>query len=55
MKNKSFIIGLFVMTAAVVCTNAYAAESCALSSFFGGVGGVLYNALPWNWGSWMGK
>ena len=55
MKDKSLIVGAFVAVAMAICVNAYAAETCAFSDFFAGVGGFMYNTLPWNWGNWMGK
>lgn len=57
MKNKSSIVAIFSLLTILVCANAYAqcALTDAVGGFFAGVGGALYNALPWNWGSWMGK
>ena len=59
MKNKTSIVTTLSVLAILACANAYAAGDCALTNavgdFFAGVGGALYNALPWNWGSWMGK
>lgn len=58
MKNKTSIVLALSVLALLSSVNAYA-EGCALTNavgdFFAGVGGVLYNALPWNWGGWMGK
>jgi hypothetical protein len=40
------------------CVTAYAATGAEVSAwdgFWNSVGGFLYNALPWNWGNWVGK
>lgn len=57
MRKKALMVGLVLAVATVWCMNAYAAEgqATAWDSFWGGVGGFIYNALPWNWGNWMGK
>ena len=53
MRKK--ILGVLVLVAALSCGNAYAANPGeALKGFVGGVGGFVYNALPWNWGDWNG-
>ena len=54
--RKTLIVGSVLILAAVWCVNAYAeGTGCPINGFFGSVGGFLYNALPWNWGNWMGK
>ena len=57
MNKRTLIVGIFVLVAMTCCMDAYAADggSSAWGDFWNGVGGFLYNALPWNWGSWMGK
>ena len=57
MRNKTLLVGLFVVLALVWTMNAYAmgGENCALSGACRSIGGFLYNALPWNWGNWFGK
>lgn len=53
------LVGVVLVLAAAFCVNAYAADAgsgtSAWTSFWNGVGGFFYNALPWNWGHWMGK
>jgi hypothetical protein len=55
--KKTSIIGLLVVMAAIVCVNAYAADGdvTAWQGFWNSVGGFVHNAMPWNWGGWMGK
>ena len=57
MKNKLVVTALLSVMAIIVCSTAYAmgGENCPVHSFFGAIGGFLYNALPWNWGNWMGQ
>ena len=58
MRKRTLIVGFFVVLAVVLCMNAYAADGGGSSpwvDFWNGVGGFFYNALPWNWGSWVGK
>ncbi len=57
MKNKSIVIGAIVVLAVMVCVSAYANDggTTAWQGFWNSIGGFLYNALPWNWGNWMGK
>ncbi|HXV18512.1 MAG TPA: hypothetical protein VD883_00365 [Candidatus Omnitrophota bacterium] len=55
MRNRSIWIGLMLVLALAWTTNAYADVGAAWTDFWGGVGGFIYNALPWNWGNWAGK
>lgn len=55
MRNKMMWFGLVLVLALAWSGNAYAMESNAWNDFWGGVGGFVYNALPWNWGNWAGK
>ena len=57
MNKKILMVGIFLVLAVVVSTNAYAlgGENCPLQGACNSVGGFLYNALPWNWGNWFGK
>ncbi len=52
-----FLVSVLLILAVAWCINAYAADSgtTAWQGFWNSVGGFLYNALPWNWGSWWGK
>lgn len=56
MQKKTWIFVAIFMIATICCVNAYASmENCPMNGFFNAVGGFLYNALPWNWGNWLGK
>ena len=56
MRKGMLVVGIILVLAAAFCVNAYAADgSSAWTGFWNGVGGFLYNALPWNWGNWVGK
>ncbi|PIU39894.1 MAG: hypothetical protein COT00_04580 [Candidatus Omnitrophica bacterium CG07_land_8_20_14_0_80_50_8] len=59
MRKGMLLVGVVLVLAAAFCVNAYAADAgsgtSAWTSFWNGVGGFFYNALPWNWGHWMGK
>ena len=56
MRKRMWVIGIFIVLTVAVCASAYAGgENCPVHGFFSSLGGFLYNALPWNWGSWMGK
>ena len=50
---------ILVLVVAVWCMKAYAADGAgevtAWQGFWNSVGGFMYNALPWNWGNWVGK
>lgn len=56
MRKKALIVGVFLVLAMAVSVSAFAAngEVSAWEGFWNSVGGFLYNALPWNWGNWMG-
>ena len=57
MRKRTILFGVILVLAVVWCINAYAAsgEVTAWQGFWNSVGGFLYNAMPWNWGKWMGK
>lgn len=58
MRKRTLMVGVVLVLAAAWCVNAYADAGAGTSSwqnFWNGVGGFLYNALPWNWGNWVGK
>ena len=57
MRKRTLMVGIILVLAVAWCMNAYAADggTSAWHSFWNGVGGFLYNALPWNWGNWVGK
>ncbi len=57
MRKKMLLVGMLLLVATVWCMNAYAAdgEVNAWQGFWNSVGGFVYNALPWNWGNWVGK
>ena len=59
MRKRTLLVGILSILAVAYCVSAYAADAAtgttAWQSFWNGVGGFLYNALPWNWGNWVGK
>ena len=59
MNKKVLMVGLVLFVAIAWCVTSYAADggasNTAWTDFWNGVGGFLYNALPWNWGNWAGK
>ena len=57
MRKQTLIVGILMVAAVALCANAYAADggTTAWDGFWGSVGGFFYNALPWNWGNWMGS
>ena len=59
MRKSTFVVvGIFLVLAVAWCMNAYAGdggEVTAWQGFWNSVGGFFYNALPWNWGGWVGK
>ncbi len=57
MHKRTLIVGIILVLAVVWCMNAYAADgaSAAWEGFWNSVGEFFYNAMPWNWGGWMGK
>ncbi len=58
MRKSTLMVGAIVVVALAWCVSAYAANApgtSAWESFWNGVGGFFYNALPWNWGNWVGK
>ena len=58
MRKKSLFVGFVVVLLMIVAVSAYAGgdtANCPVHGFFESLGGFLYNALPWNWGNWMGK
>ncbi len=60
MQKRTMMAVMMFMIAMVWCVNVYAGgdgavNNCPVHGFFTSLGGFLYNALPWNWGNWMGK
>ncbi len=58
MRKRMWVVGIILVLAVAWCMNAYAAdggEVTAWQGFWNSVGGFFYNALPWNWGNWVGK
>lgn len=56
MRKRALMVGVVLVLAAAWCVNAYAADGgTAWQGFWNSVGGFFYNALPWNWGNWVGK
>jgi hypothetical protein len=57
MRNRTLMVSVIFVLALAWCVTAYAAtgEVSAWQGFWNSVGGTLYNALPWNWGNWVGK
>ena len=58
MRKRTMLVVMVLVLAAAYCVNAYAADAGAATgweNFWNGVGGFFYNALPWNWGNWVGK
>ena len=58
MRKRTLLVGILFVLAVAYCVNAYAADAAgttAWQGFWNSVGGFFYNALPWNWGNWVGK
>ncbi len=61
MSKRMLMVGVILCLAVAWCMNAYADAAAASEGvtawhgFWNSVGGLLHNALPWNWGNWMGK
>ena len=59
MNKRAFMIGIVLVLAVAGYMSAYAAgtgtENTGWQNFWNSVGGFFYNALPWNWGNWLGK
>jgi len=57
MRKRTLMVSVILVLAMVCCMNAYADNggTTAWSGFWNSVGGFFYNALPWNWGNWVGK
>jgi hypothetical protein len=57
MRKSVAVLGVVLVLTIAVCVNAYAGDggTTAWEGFWNSVGGFLYNALPWNWGNWVGK
>ncbi len=57
MRKKELMVGVVLVLAMAFCMNAYAdnGASAGWTGFWNSVGGFFYNALPWNWGNWVGK
>jgi hypothetical protein len=57
MRKGILFVGVALVLALGWSVNAYADAHMGVSAwegFWNSVGGFLYNALPWNWGNWMG-
>ena len=51
MKKRTIIIGLLLVLAVIITTNAFAGDSGnGWNDFWNGVGSFVHNAMPWNWG-----
>ena len=62
MRKRTLIVSFIFVLAVAWCINAYAAwvtyntpPVTAWQGFQNSVGGAINNALPWNWGKWVGK
>ena len=57
MRKSTLMVGIVLVLAVVCCASAYAADGgvSPWNGFWNSVGGFFYNALPWNWGNWVGK
>ena len=58
MRKRTLMVGVVLLLAVAWCMSAYAADAGGGSGwqdFWNSVGGFFYNALPWNWGNWVGK
>lgn len=58
MRKRALMVGALAIFALAFGMNAYAADGgqvTAWQGFWNSVGGFIYNAMPWNWGNWMGK
>ena len=58
MRKRTLMIGMILFLTVAWCMSAYAdtgAGTTAWQGFWNSVGGFFYNALPWNWGNWVGK
>ena len=57
MRKRTLLVSFIFILALAYCVNAYAGDNanCPVQGFFHSLGGFLYNALPWNWGNWVGK
>jgi hypothetical protein len=56
MFKKMVVVAFLVLVAGTICTKSYADEELASwKNVLGGIGGMVYNVLPWNWGNWAWK
>jgi hypothetical protein len=56
MRNKISVTLIVIGLGMMLSANAFAeGSSCSMSGLCNSIGGFLYNALPWNWGNWVGK
>ena len=64
MRKKMWVVGIVIVLVALWYANAYATGTtrdswdgaqASWSGFWGSLVGFFNNALPWNWGNWVGK
>ena len=59
MRKGMWVFGLVLFVAVLWSVSAYAAEAgrpnTFFQDFFTTFGTMVYNLLPWNWGSWAGQ
>lgn len=57
MRKRALLVGVVLVLTVAWCVSAYAMDGGTSSwhGFWNSVGGFIYNALPWNWGKWVGK
>ncbi len=57
MRKRALMVGVVLALALAWSVSAYAADGgvSPWQGFWNSVGGFVYNAMPWNWGEWMGK
>jgi hypothetical protein len=58
MKKTALVLGVMLVLTVALTFNAYAGGEgggSGWNDFWTGVGGFVHNALPWNWGEWMGS
>lgn len=54
-KSMKFVAILALALAWSTAAYAEGNDNCPIKGACQSIGGFLYNALPWNWGNWMGK
>lgn len=58
MRKSTLVLGSVLVLTLVLCTSAYAGDGGNMNAwegFWDSIGHFTYNAMPWNWGQWMGK